>query len=765
MGGRGVNSGINSNRRNQPRTLGDWWNELARHDPTRLLNDVFVRPSIGPFAAWLIGALIALVGWLTIHYASGAVARAGAIPGADRAGVIPVSTGYWTIAFVAVLTLAAGMQPLIERRVEEIQAGMLSPWFARQPLWVRWPVEVIGGALRAVYAVPSVVLSLADYLLARPIATLSGTRLQPFWLRYGVLMLWLAASTATAWRAPAPWGLYAFFAGVAAVVGVVRRWSWVERDRESFFVSRKADPDGERVGFAEDLRDEALVAIAFLLILIPLGLRQVDLNYPGTFSENHGAVDDTSILAWFGFFGAELAKAVPFVDWSEVFYVANGSPIEPHTVLGAQVVFAMRATLDLLMLAAVTQAVQIGSRLAEQKAAFAEGKVDILEPFVERARLRTVGAILTKDRGWRVLDHPALAAFPTYSPERLHQIAHGIGPRGQRPVQALADPVARRAALALAMRQLSREEARPLVINAALHDPYDDNRAFALRIAQESEPTALMAVAFSRAQDMQTRDAAALEQLLATFPEPTRPLALRAIQSAFGELDQMVVIPAGSFMMGADEGEVGASKTERPKHEVVIAQPFEIGKYPVTFDEYEAFCDATGHDRTTDSGWGVGRRPVIYVNWHDAVAYIAWLNAWTGERFRLPSEAEWEYVCRAGTTTRFFCGDDSACLADHAWSDANSQNQSHPVGEKQANAFGVYDMHGLVWEWCEDAWTANYEGAPSDGTPWLAGDPSLRVLRGGSWYNAYQLLGSADRHWNDITLRDPRNGFRLAKSV
>lgn len=736
-----------------------WWPALVRSDRSRVLNDVVFRPSIGPLAAWLITGLVGLVAWLTITYAPGAVERANAVPANRQDGLISASTGFWTIAGVALLALAAGMQPLIERRIETLSVTVFARWLTTTPSWLRWFAHAIVGVMRLLCLAPSIVLSLVDYLFARPIATLAGATLQPFWLRYGALLFWMVASLTAAWHAPPPYGLYAFAIGVAVVVGVVRRWDWVERDRESFFVSRKSDPDEERVGFGEDLRDEALVAIAFLLALIPLGLRQIELAYPGTFSGG----DSGDVAVWFGFFGAELAKAVPFVDWSEVFYVSNGSSIEPQAVLGAQIVFGIRAMMDLLMIAGLTQAIQIGSRLAEQKQAFASGKIDILEPFVERNRLRTLGSILGKDETARIVDHAALSVFPAYSAMRLRQIVLGEAPPGQRAVQAMADPVARRGALVLAAKQWGAESARSLIVHMSLRDASDENREFARRVARESDVTGLMAVAYQQAQAMDTWDAESLSRLLLSFPDEVGAFVSRAARSARGELDQMEVIPPGRFLMGSREAD--APKTQLPRHEVVIAASFEIGKYPVTFDEYECFCDATGYDRTTDAGWGKGRRPVIYVNWHDAMAYIGWLNAWTGLAFRLPSEAEWEYVCRAGTDTQFCCGDDPACLANYAWSEANSENQTHPVGEKLPNDFRVHDMHGLVWEWCADAWIANYEDAPSDGRVASTGDPSMRVIRGGSWYNAHQLLASASRTKDDITLRDPRNGFRLARSL
>jgi formylglycine-generating enzyme required for sulfatase activity len=754
---------------------------LARRDPTRLTYDVFYSPSIGPVSAWLVGALIALVAWLTVHYAPGAAARAGACgaaaSGEGETGIISVVTGYWTLGVVAALTLSAGMQPVLERRFSVDLAEPIADWYARQGMALRGPVALFGLLLKLLCYIPAALLSFADWLLARPGAYIAGAAWSPFWLRYGAFLFWIALTIAATWRLPAPLGLYGFAFGVALILAVVRRWNWVERDREAFFVSRRQDPENERIGFKEDLRDEALVALVCLFALIPLGLRQVALLHPDTFCVNGAATGDASVLAWLGFFGAEMAKSVPFVDWSEVFHVANGSPIEPNTVLGAQVVFAMRATLDLIMIAAVVQAVQLASRLAEQSQAFAAGKINILEPFGERTRFHALGVAIERAGEAKVIDQPRVAAFPAYSPERLVQIVEGGASR--RAVQAPGDPTARRAALALAAKQAVRvgrpEEARPLIIRAT-GDPTEANRRLALRIQHELEPTAVMVAAYARANAAKAGGAAVDADALAQeFQEEARPLALRAIRSALGELDQMVPIPAGTFMIGAPEGEKGSSTGERPQHQVRLSA-FETGKYPVTFEEFDAFCEATGYfrenagaDRPADGGWGRGKRPVINVNWHDAKAYITWLNSWSGGGCRLPSEAEWEYACRAGTTTRWSFGDDEGQLGEYAWfagTSGKSKQMTHPVGEKRANAFGLHDMHGNVWEWCEDRWHETYEGAPQDGSAWIAGgDTSRRVLRGGDWYNDPVGLRSANRGGNDPSIRKLSVSFRLARSA
>lgn len=742
-----------------------WAAEQWRH----FLDDVIRRPTIGPVASWLILGLVTLVGWLTRQYAQGAATGTACGGSAPRAagGVIPVDAGYGTILAVTAITLMAGMQPVLEKRFTSDWSRQLSDWFAHQHWALRAPVTFVSRLLGSLFQIPAWVLSFADYLLARPVALLAGAGLSPFWLRYGVFFFWMAVAIAATWLLPAPAGLWGFSGGAALVIGVVRRWNWVEADREAFFVARRQRKQNERIGFAEDLRDEALVALVFLFVLIPLGLRQVELMQPETFCINGASGADAGVLAWLGFFGAELAKSVPFVDWSEVFHVANGSPIEPHTVLGAQLVFAMRATLDLLMIAAVVQAVQLASRLAEQNTAFAEGDIDILEPFVERLRLHALGVSIDKAGDGKVIEHKPVADFPSYSPDRLQQIVKGGG--NNRAVQAPADAAARRAALVLAAKQAvggGRPQEATTMINAASRDVVKANRQMALRLAAESIPTALMASAYAQAKRVSAKGGSIdVDALLRAYPEQARPLALRAIRSALGELDVMVPIPAGTFMMGAPETEEGSGDDERPQHEVRVAK-FEIGKYPVTFDEYDAFAHATGADRPDHCNWGRGNRPVIFVNWFDARAYVAWLNSWSDGGFRLPSESEWEYACRAGTTTPWSFDGGETRLTESAWFHENSEKKTHPVGEKLPNAFKLHDMHGNVREWIEDCYCAWYDGAPDDGSARPNdGNSSFRVLRGGSWFEFSQDLRSAKRVRGYPSLRDFNLGFRVARTV
>jgi len=237
-----------------------------------------------------------------------------------------------------------------------------------------------------------------------------------------------------------------------------------------------------------------------------------------------------------------------------------------------------------------------------------------------------------------------------------------------------------------------------------------------------------------------------------------------------GSLGPKVVwLPKGKFMMGSNE-----SDGEKPIHKVTIGCEFGVGQYQVTFAEYDKFCEATKHQKPSSKGglasligfgdWGRGNRPVINVNWHDAKAYCQWLSEQTGKKYRLLSEAKWEYACRAGSTWEYCFGGHVDWLEDYGWYNQNSGNQTHPVGEKKANKFGLYDMHGNVWEWCEDVWHENYTGAPVDGSAWMAGGNSNRhLIRGGSWFNSDKYLRCAARIGSDTTDRDDDWGFRISR--
>jgi formylglycine-generating enzyme required for sulfatase activity len=219
---------------------------------------------------------------------------------------------------------------------------------------------------------------------------------------------------------------------------------------------------------------------------------------------------------------------------------------------------------------------------------------------------------------------------------------------------------------------------------------------------------------------------------------------------------EMVMIPAGSFTMGSDE-----SDTEKPPHRVSI-RSFEIGRTEVTQGQWQAVM-GSNPSRFNNCG---NDCPVERVSWTDIQQFIQRLNARTGKTYRLPSEAEWEYAARAGSTGRWSFGGNEEQLGQHAWFGDNSRGSTQRVAQKQPNAFGLYDMHGNALEWVEDCWHNNYNGAPTDGSAWTTGcSGDWRVLRGGSWLNYPAILRSAIRSRITPDYRGDSDGFRLARTL
>ncbi|MDH5669046.1 MAG: SUMF1/EgtB/PvdO family nonheme iron enzyme [Nitrospira sp.] len=234
----------------------------------------------------------------------------------------------------------------------------------------------------------------------------------------------------------------------------------------------------------------------------------------------------------------------------------------------------------------------------------------------------------------------------------------------------------------------------------------------------------------------------------------------------------MVLIGGGTFHQGdsegADESCQRGESWRRPVHAVTL-QSFELGKYEVTFDEYDRFAIATGRRLPEDEGWGRGRRPVIDVSWKEAQAYTEWLSKQTGKPYRLSSESEWEYAARSGAKQEAWAGtSQESQLGQYAVFDGNSGERTAEVGSKQSNSLGLYDLSGNVWEWVEDCEHATYEGAPENGSAWLEpkGSKCVRhVVRGGSWGYKSESLRVSDRGRGVVDLRNARVGFRLAKDA
>jgi formylglycine-generating enzyme required for sulfatase activity len=225
---------------------------------------------------------------------------------------------------------------------------------------------------------------------------------------------------------------------------------------------------------------------------------------------------------------------------------------------------------------------------------------------------------------------------------------------------------------------------------------------------------------------------------------------------------EMVVVPQGEFDMGSND-----TAFEKPIHRVVFAKSFAIGRREVTFAEWD-LCVSTGGCKFTpnDHGFGRGDRPIIDISWEDAKTFVAWLSQKTGKAYRLPSEAEWEYAARAGTTSAYWWGRDVG--SNHANCDGCGgapPRQTVPTGSFRPNAFGLYDTAGNAAEWVEDCWNESYRGAPRDGSAWTTGNCGLRVLRGGSFGNRPDAVRSAARFRYDNDIRYYWNGFRVTRDI
>ena len=233
----------------------------------------------------------------------------------------------------------------------------------------------------------------------------------------------------------------------------------------------------------------------------------------------------------------------------------------------------------------------------------------------------------------------------------------------------------------------------------------------------------------------------------------------------------MVVVPSGSFRMGSPSNEPGRDDDEGPQRTVTISKSFAVGKFEVTWAEWGACvadggCDGSGPEGAGgDEAWGKGNRPVINVDWNDAKAYVRWLSRKTGETYRLLLEAEWEYAARAGTTTAYSWGSSFGPNKANCGGCGSRWENTAPVGSFSANAFGLHDLHGNVWEWTEDCWNGSYSGAPSNGSAWLSGDCERRGSARGSWYGHPLDLRSADRYWDSTAVRGNSIGFRIARTL
>jgi formylglycine-generating enzyme required for sulfatase activity/HD-GYP domain-containing protein (c-di-GMP phosphodiesterase class II) len=346
----------------------------------------------------------------------------------------------------------------------------------------------------------------------------------------------------------------------------------------------------------------------------------------------------------------------------------------------------------------------------------------------------------------------------------------------------LAEAEAERNAIA----ELKAEEARLLAETEARRKEVETELKAALEAKRQVE------LETERKAALEARRQAELEAERKTAVEAKRRAALEAARKAAaeakrqaalevkpgnvfrdrlkdgGEGPEMVVVPTGSFRMGSLQE--GGEADEKPVRTVRFDKPFAMGRYEVTFDEYDRFARASGRKLPDDKGWGRGRNPVINVSWKDAIAYIYWLSEQTGQSYRLPTEAEWEYAARAGSEYKYAWGNDidtnrANCNGCRSRWDGK---QTAPVGSFQPNRFALHDTAGNVWEWVEDCWRPNYNGNPTDTSAWLkvsGGNCGRRMRRGGSWNDDPSYVRLANRGRGAPNYRNFNLGFRVARDI
>lgn len=326
----------------------------------------------------------------------------------------------------------------------------------------------------------------------------------------------------------------------------------------------------------------------------------------------------------------------------------------------------------------------------------------------------------------------------------------------------IAGKYQRWAETALSKRDINKAKAnidKLIRMNPENTEIEDLNQRLAELEKQISEQASVAAIKQKEVEELARKDAAEKARIAAEKQQAAdRQAELERQRKMHKPYEpEMVVIPGGSFSMGGEY--------QTPVHTVQISG-FKLGKTEITFSQWDA-CTTDGTCiKADDEGWGRGNRPVINVSWKDIEVYLRWLNGKTGKQYRLPSESEWEYAARAGTTTKYSWGDSIDCSkARYGYysNECGKQKPTDVVKSFRANSWGLYDMHGNVWEWVQDCWNKNYSGAPTNGKSWDSGDCDRRVWRGGSWNFKPHQLRSAFRFRYTASLRSVSGGFRIAQ--
>lgn len=402
--------------------------------------EIIANPSVGKLSATFLTVFVLVVIWISHRFSIAAVRQVdGSNTGAEN--IIPTSWGM--LAFVGIIILCIGKAAsnfFVERRS-------------------LWNNQHDGSVLsRVTLALPrglSVLWSIFDWLLVKVFSPLVGATIERPTLRYGTLLLTSFGALLTADNLEGWKSIPVLSVLFLCLLGLIRRWSWVEHDRDVFLLERgaRSRETSFRIGFKNDLRDETLTAIALIMLAIPVSFETLQ-SWSCQFDTGGCAFGTDTLeveaswlstkLKWIGFFGAELVKTLPFVDWSEVFNVANGSPIVVRTPLGAQFVFWVRASLDILFVASIFQVFQLGARNREQLEAFRSGRLQVLEPFAEKSEIATAAQMMSFGHGVSLVETSAVQNFPPYDRLRLVEIMKNIESRWDDRSRILAGAVLQR---------------------------------------------------------------------------------------------------------------------------------------------------------------------------------------------------------------------------------------------------------------------------------------------------------------------------------
>ena len=854
----------------------------------KLKQDAWTEPSIGPMAGVILLGLISTLIYLSFTFPQNIEAREAAaleatgenpdavvltpiLASENDLGLvqsISIEAGYFTEILLVCVAMLVALQPIVSRLFSRRIQPEIDNWIAQQAGWLKHSIFTAAFAVGHVPKLISVFFSTVDFIMARYFAALAGAHWKNAVARYVHLFLVFGLITLSGFLTMGVTTLSLLSVAVLLSISVVRRWSWMETDRSRFLLERGrmnvASENRFRIGFHEDLRDEAIFSLALVLVVLPLLLNQVYLETcvaeTGECAFFPNRIEYPSdVLAqfwiWLGYIGVELAKTIPLVDWSEVFAVPNSSKIAARNTLGAQIHFAIRVGFDLLFLATILEGIRITTRLHNQQVSFFSNSLPILEPFTERYHFRNQSTVIEHFVTIPPSNISEVFEFPDYDPRRLTDIldeysdkkihrlavsllAHqhcgansfpvmndlcsskstaGLGEWASAsalnfPLRNAIDVASDEDSIATLILDTRKSSAQVASAIRALDVSSISEEASALVLqvlqtkylglnARCTAGVLLARVGSADAQSVIIELAQSLSPLSSTSSEKEQALTLAFALSWSKTLEEtlecfdpswqelvefgwsiekpgetaptkdhtteynnpLIHITPGEgpfqseFHMGAKPGDADATQEESPRQLVKMTKAFAIGKYPVTQEAFNFFLAVNDKPIQEESS----KLPATFVDWLDARDYCNWLSRITGFVYRLPTEAEWEYCCRAGTETIFWWGDTPEDGKEHG--NYSSIKGLREVGECEANPWGLFDMAGNVYEICAEPWyeTLATSFTGTEAPRWLDGDYTRRPCKGGSWKNGSSSMRSSFRQRSACLAKSDDVGFRL----